>query len=83
MIEQVFTFGYGHVCPYTGRKLADHYAVVVAPDKEQCRALMVGMFGKQWAFEYDSAEAAGAERFGLVEHMRLVVSQPDSKAVSA
>lgn len=76
MITQVFTFGYGHVCPYTGQKLDDHYATVTAPDHAQCVALMVGMFGSQWAFQYDSPEAAGVERFGLVEHMRLMVGEP-------
>lgn len=73
MIEQVFTFGYGHTCPYTGERLADHYATIIAPDKEQCRALMVGLFGSQWAFPYDSvADASPAWlRAPLVEHLRI------------
>lgn len=73
MITQVFTFGYGHVCPYTGNALADRYATITAPTEQECVALMRVLFGSQWAFQYDSAEKAGASRFGLVEHMRLAV----------
>lgn len=76
MITQVFTFGYGHSCPFTGRALADHYATVVAADKEQCRALMVQMFGLKWAFQYDSAELARPPDYPrrLVEHIRMEVT---------
>lgn len=77
MITQVFTFGYGHTCPYTGESLADQYATIVAPDKEQCRALMLAVFGRQWAFQYDSVEhATKGGRYPMTEHVRLTIGPP-------
>lgn len=77
MITQVFTFGSGQTCPYTGQDLYGHYATVVAADKADCLALMIAMFGGRWAFQYDSVEAASPPGYGpLVEHMRLTLGQP-------
>jgi hypothetical protein len=73
-VTRVFTFGYGHVCPYTGVPLAEHYAIITAPDAKQCRDLMLGLFGKQWSHEYASVDAATrGGRFPMVEHARIVV----------
>lgn len=71
MIEQIFTFGYGQQCPYTGKNLADHYATIIAPDTETARKIMLAVFGRTWAFQYDSPEAAGVERFHMVEHAHI------------
>ena len=77
MITQVFTFGYGHVCPFTGRKLDDHYATVVAADQKQARALMVAAFGTMWCDQYESVAAAmGGYPIRLVEHVRLELTSP-------
>lgn len=74
MIKQVFTFGSGQTCPYTGVDLMDHYATVVAPDLQQCRALMVAVFGQTWSWQYDSADAATrGGQYPMAEHMRLTV----------
>ncbi|MBM0256363.1 hypothetical protein [Micromonospora sp. 4G55] len=77
MITQVFTFGYGQTCPYTGESLADRYAVIDAPTKELCRRLMLAVFGREWAFQYASVgEATGHGRYPMAEHMRLTYSGP-------
>jgi len=77
VITQVFTFGYGQVCPFTGRKLDDHYATVVAADWDQARALMVAMFGTMWCDQYESVTAAtGGYPHHLVEHVRLELTSP-------
>ncbi|MEU7174688.1 MULTISPECIES: hypothetical protein [Micromonospora] len=73
MITKLFTFGYGQTCPFTGRKLDDRYATITAATEAECTALMVHLFGAGWAFPYDTPEAAGVDRFGLTEHLRLTV----------
>ena len=87
MITKVFTFGYGHTCPYTGKKLDDHYATITAPTEADCTALMVQLFSNKWAFPYDSPEVAGVDRFGLVEHVRIelapAASAPDTEQEAA
>lgn len=68
-----FTFGSGHVHPDSpginaegGESLADRY-VVIRGTYETARAIMVRFFGRVWCDQYESAERAGVERFGLVE----------------
>lgn len=67
MKEHIFTFGFGHVHPDTGRSLANHYIVIWAESAQEARTKMYERFGQKWAFEYPSREAAGVERFGLIE----------------
>lgn|SRR5690606_20864485 len=60
-----FTFGVGHVHPRTGASLANHYTTVTATSPDAARERMMRIFGNRWAFQYESAEKAGVERFGL------------------
>lgn len=74
MITRIFTFGYGHVCPFTGKDLADHYAVITAPDASAARTVMNATFNRMWAYEYDPAEpnfTNYAPR--MTEHVRLAL----------
>lgn len=57
-VERVFTFGYGHTDPHSGAKLDEQCAIVRAFTVEQCRTLMNERYNRQWAFEYESIEAA-------------------------
>lgn len=59
-----FTFGFGHRHPRTGALLANGYTVIEGT-RASARARMIELFGNQWAFQYDSAEAAGVGRFDL------------------
>jgi hypothetical protein len=68
--HRVFTFGYDHRHPDTDARLG--YAYVRIPgDAELARARMLALFGREWAFDYDS------ERFApLIERYRLVEVAP-------
>lgn len=85
MIERIFTFGYGQTCPFTGKDLGDHYAVVATPDASAARLMMLATFGRQWCDEYDGPEDPRiADYMGrMTEHARLVLDplglarQPD------
>lgn len=55
-----FTFGFGQ--PHE-----NCYHVIEAENAEKAREDMFRKFGKQWAFQYDSAEAAGVDEFNLRE----------------
>jgi hypothetical protein len=52
-VTSLFTFGYSQQCPYTGKELGDHYALVTAPDRSSARLFMNTAFKRNWAFEYD------------------------------
>jgi hypothetical protein len=52
-VTRLFTFGYGQMCPYTGKDLGDHYVLVAAPDASSARTFMNTAFKRNWAFEYD------------------------------
>ena len=73
LVTRIFTFGYGQHCPFTTQELIGYYVTVVAPEAGLCRQVMFRTFGREWAYEYDSPERAGVERFGLIEYARLVV----------
>lgn len=60
MVKQWFTFGFGQ--PHQ-----NGYHIIESETKENCRTLMFERFGDKWAMQYDSAEAAGVERFNLKE----------------
>lgn len=60
MTEQdwYFTFGVGHYPP-PGRY------IVIRGTMESSRLEMIARFGQRWAFQYESAEEAGVEKWGL------------------
>ncbi len=55
-----FTFG-------CGQPHENCYHVIVAENSEEARKNMFQQFGTRWAMQYDSAEDAGVDRFGLHE----------------
>lgn len=55
-----FTFGFGQ-----GHD--NCYTVIKAKDYGSAREEMFWRWGQKWAFQYDSAEAAGVEEFALKE----------------
>ncbi len=56
-----FTFGHGQT-PSIG-----YYNIVHAKDENEAREKMVKHLGNnRWSHSYDSAEAAGVERFNLI-----------------
>jgi len=67
MSEFVFTFGFAHTDPVTGESRSKKFARIQADDYEQARIRMNNTYGRQWAFQYESEEAAGVERHGLTE----------------
>lgn len=52
-VTSLFTFGYSQLCPYTGKDLGDHYALITAPDRSSARLFMNTAFKRNYAFEYD------------------------------
>jgi hypothetical protein len=60
MPKYYFTFGFSQ--PHEGG-----YHVIEAEDSAKAREEMFRKFGEKWAFQYDSAEAAGVERWNLRE----------------
>lgn len=67
VVKRTFTFGHGQSNPRTGQSLANHYVVIEGESNEHCRATMHNHFGRNWAFEYASPEAAGKDEFNLQE----------------
>lgn len=66
-VTQIFTFGFGHKHPVTGQSLGNMFVVIEGETKEHCRCKMLNHFGNTWAFQYDTAERAGVDRFSLTE----------------
>ena len=66
MSDWIFTFGWGQTHPDTGEPLKDCY-VRIPGTFEEARERMVARFGTKWAFQYESPEEAGADRFHLRE----------------
>jgi hypothetical protein len=58
MNKWYFTFGFGQV-------YANCYTTIEAQNKITARMKMINKCGPKWAFQYDSAEDAGVEEFGL------------------
>lgn len=52
-----FTFGFGHEYP-------NGYTVINGTYYE-AREEMIRRFGRKWAMQYESAEEAGVEKYGL------------------
>ena len=66
MKQYIFTFGFGHHCR-CGARLANMYVRVEAENYEQARKTMVAEWRTKWAFQYESKEEAGVEKFNLRE----------------
>jgi hypothetical protein len=58
MKKYYFTFGFGHEFP-------NCYTVIEAEDAGAARKEMFSRYGDKWAMQYDTAEAAGVDRFNL------------------
>lgn len=57
-VKFYFTFGYN--TPNRNK-----YFVIEADDANAARVEMFRLFDREWSMQYDSADAAGVERFGL------------------
>ena len=67
MSEFIFTFGFSHTDPVTGESRSRKFARIEADDYESARQKMNATFGRQWAFEYESEDEAGVQKWGLTE----------------
>jgi hypothetical protein len=63
--EWIFTFGFGHT-DENGAPLRNKYVRIIGTH-DDARAEMVRRWGRQWAFQYPTLEAAGADRWELTE----------------
>lgn len=66
-----FTFGFGH-------EHENGYHVIEAEDSDAARKEMFRRFGTKWSFQYDSAEAAGVDKY-LLQEIKWTESE-DSKS---
>lgn len=87
---RIFTFGADHVSPFTGERLGNQYVTIVVPDDDgnalatdRGRAFMLAAFGQRWSMEYRSEQAAGVERYGLIEHARIELTLSADREASA
>jgi hypothetical protein len=83
VVERVFTFGYGHIDPRNGVSLADKCAVIKAKSAADCRKLMIECFGRMWAFEYESIEAAAGTVPDWQPQVYIVIDWQAPKADAA
>jgi len=60
MSKYYFTFGFGQ--PH-----ANCYHVIEAESWNEAREIMFRKFGINWSMQYDSAEAAGVQKYRLME----------------
>lgn len=60
MSKYYFTFGFGQVHE-------NGYHIIEAENSAKAREKMFRKFGDKWSMQYDSAEAAGVEKFHLRE----------------
>jgi hypothetical protein len=77
-VTRIFTFGYGHTCPHTGKDLGDHYVTITAPDMSSARLLMIAVFGKAWCTDYSGIDDPRLRGHGprMVEHGRFSLGVP-------
>lgn len=61
------TFGSDHL----GGKGLHKYAEVIAFDEFEARQIAAIEWGNHWCTSYDSAEAAGVEKWGLEKYVTL------------
>ena len=66
MNKYYFTFGTNHFTE-GGTNLSNFYVVIEAESYYEAREKMFDVRGDKWAFQYESAEEAGVERFYLME----------------
>ncbi len=59
--KHYFTFGHGQ-SPGIG-----YYVIIEANDSTEAREIMHKRWGDKWVTNYDSAEEAGVEKYGLME----------------
>jgi hypothetical protein len=59
----IFTFGFCHECS-CGRSLRSCY-VELEGDYDGARERMAELYGRKWAFQYESEEAAGVAKYDL------------------
>lgn len=62
----IFTFGFGHVHPVTGERLANCY-VAIEGDVNTSREVMIKHFGTQWSMQYPGISEAGVHKYSLRE----------------
>lgn len=75
-VTRIFIFGHGQTCPFTGKSLLDHHIAITAATPEQCRAVMVAVFGQGWSFPYDTLDqATRGGQFPSTEHMSINLGQ--------
>lgn len=65
MKEFIFTFGFDHKHPDSGRRLSGCYTVVEGEDAEDARNKMMAKFGTKWAFQYVNRQQAGVKKYNL------------------
>lgn len=83
MVTQVFTFGYGQKCQFTGEPLDDKYATITAPNAAVCLLMMLAVFGQNWCDQYDSVEAATAPGHRITEYARMTVELDGDVVITA
>lgn len=64
--EWIFTFGYDHFHPETGKNLA-HCYVSVFGDVDSSRERMMEKYGRNWAMQYPSRGAANVDFHRMTE----------------
>lgn len=64
--DWIFTFGFGHAHPQTGESLANCF-IRIRGTRADARREMDRRFGQKWAFDYESEERAGVQKYNLRE----------------
>lgn len=70
MKEFIFTFGFNQKLP-DGKDATNGYVSIRAENSERAREEMIREYGYNWAFQYDSKEAAGVEKYNLWDVNKL------------
>lgn len=73
-----FTFGQAHK-DRAGNSLANCYTTIEAEHRDEARQIMFSRYGRQWAFQYQSAETAGVYKYNLkhIDFEELSVRGPE------
>jgi hypothetical protein len=73
-MQTIFTFGFGQHDPLTGAELANRFVRIEANDLKAAKRKMIDRFGHasphafgNWAFDYPTEDAAGVDRYHLIE----------------
>ena len=71
-----FTFGFEHTTP-EGNSLRNQYVETVGFDYEEARAVVVALFGTEWAMQYSEADFAGkTEKHNLTPYRIVKMTSP-------